>query len=192
MKLIIIIILTCFITPAFAQEKFSDTLYSGKANNDVLNFKIDNGSVIWQKIYKTNYSKEEIINHFKKSGFIKNLELSEDLLTGEIKNIEADYAGAGYRKMSTPMVLLSENISAFVSIQFKETRYRVTVKQIKFATMLETTLSKIGETIPIERYALRKKNTIFKNDFLGDPCNILDYTFNKIFEIKEKAEDEDW
>ena len=64
---------------------------------------------------------------------------------------------------------------------------------MKLENKIETPLSKIGEIEPIETYALKKKNTIFKPGFLSDPATILNHTFNKIFEKREmKKEDENW
>ena len=91
------------------------------------------------------------------------------------------------------MFLISDKITGSVTIDFKDGKYRATIKHMKMENKIATPISKIGETEPIETYALKMKNTIFKSGFLTDPAIILDYTFNKIFEKKEmKKEDENW
>lgn len=77
-------------------------------------------------------------------------------------------------------------------IDFKEGKYRVTIKNMKLTNFLESPISKVGESEPIETYALKKKNTVFKDIFLKDAVTILNYTFNKIFEQTSKEEDDNW
>ena len=50
MKFIITIVLTCVIFSLYAQEKYNDPLYPESNTVNATNFKIDNGSLVWQKI----------------------------------------------------------------------------------------------------------------------------------------------
>ena len=147
---------------------------------DSMNFKIIDGEVVWQKVYESKDSINQIIKRL-------------NVLTAIIKDLDADYKGAGFSRGMAPMFLISDKITGSVTIDFKDGKYRATIKHMKMENKIATPISKIGETEPIETYALKKKNTIFKSGFLTDPAIILDYTFNKIFEKKEmKKEDENW
>ena len=89
------------------------------------------------------------------------------------------------------MYLISDRLTCFVLIEFKKEKYRVTVKNMQLINVLESPISKVGESEPIETYALKKKNTAFKDMFLKDAATILNYTFNKIFDISKNVEDDD-
>lgn len=175
MKSLLTLIITFLCIHSFAQE----------------NFKIDNGSLIWQKVYETTLSTEAIVKQLKSDGNIKNIDFTDNLLTGEL-DIPANYKNAGYSEMSIPMYIPRNNIVCFVTIDFKDGRYRATLKNIKLKATMEDPLTKIGETSNLDSYALRKKNTEFKAQFLNVPNKIYDYTFNQIFEMNEKTDNDNW
>lgn len=72
--------------------------------------------------------------------------------------------------------------------EFKDKKYRVTIKNIKFVQKYDDPLTKMGEVTEIETFALAKKNTEFKNGFLKKPSKILNYTFLKTTEFKNNIE----
>lgn len=103
-----------------------------------------------------------------------------------------DFKGYSVSEMSTLMYVSRSYVKAFALIEFKESRYRVTLKNIKFVQKYEDTLSKQGEISNIELYALKKQNTEFKSNFLNKPSKIMDFTFQKITELKRVAEENKW
>lgn len=158
---------------------------SAQENN---NFKIENGALIWQKVYESKFSPEDISNQLKSKGVVKHVNLSNNMLTGDI-NTQANYKGAGFREMNIPMFVPRNDISCSVTINFKEGRYRVTLRNFKLIANTEDPLTEIGETSTLETYALKKRNTAFKDNFLGAPSQIYNYTFNNIFLIKDTKND---
>lgn len=88
MKFIITIVLTCVIFSLYAQEKYNDPLYPESNTVNVTNFKIDNGSLVWQKIYESKLTPTAIVKKLKQMGKLRTL-TSENLLTGEL-NIPAE------------------------------------------------------------------------------------------------------
>lgn len=160
---------------------------SAQENN---NFKIENGALIWQKVYESKFSPEDISNQLKSKGVVKHVNLSNNMLTGDI-NTQANYKGAGFREMNIPMFVPRNDISCSVTINFKEGRYRVTLRNFKLIANTEDPLTEIGETSTLETYALKKRNTAFKDNFLGAPSQIYNYTFNNIFLIKD-TENNNW
>lgn len=175
-QLFLIVIITLYSLPAFCQ----------KDNN----FKIENGALIWQKVYESKLSPEGISNQLKSKGVVKHVGLSNNMLTGDI-NTQANYKGAGFREMNIPMFVPRNDISCSVTINFKEGRYRVTLRNFKLIANTEDPLTEIGETSTLETYALKKRNTAFKDNFLGAPSQIYNYTFNNIFLIKD-TENDNW
>jgi hypothetical protein len=76
--------------------------------------------------------------------------------------------------------------------EFKDKKYRVTFRNIKFVQKYDDALSKMGEITDIENFALSKKNTEFKSSFLKKPSKILNYTFSEVTEFKNDIENNKW
>ena len=156
------------------------------------NFEIENGQVLWQKVHETDLTKEQLIGQIKSSGQFENVSENEESLTAEINQLSMDFKGYGISEMSTPMYVSRSYVKAFALIEFKEKRYRVTLKNIKLVQKYEDALSKEGETTDIELYALKKRNTEFKSNFLNKPSKIMDFTFKKITNFKEVTKEDKW
>ena len=155
------------------------------------NFKIDNGKLVWQKVYETELTKNELIGELKSSGNFKNIEENENGILTEIENLSLDFKGYGSSEMSTPMYIARNSVNSFVQIEFKEKRYRVTIKNIKLTRKYDDALSEQGEITDIEVFALKKRNTKFKSSFLKKPAKIINFTFEQITELK-KTEKDKW
>lgn len=156
------------------------------------NFKIENGQVIWQKIYETDSTKEQLIGQIKSSGQFENISENGESLTAEINQFSMDFKGYGVSEMSTPMYVSRSYVKAFALIEFKEERYRVTLKNIKFVQKYDDALSKEGETTDIELFALKKRNTEFKSNFLSKPSKIMDFTFQKVTDFNGVVKEDKW
>jgi hypothetical protein len=147
------------------------------------NFKIEDNKVIWQKVFDTELNFNEICQAIKESGNFENIEIGENKTTTQLKIFVIDYEGAGYRTMNTSMYITYFNYTGFAIIEFKDNKYRITLKTIQL---------KKGATIPdvpmmedtdIEFYVL--KNGQFRKSFLRDDCKIFEYNFNKKFNFKK-------
>ena len=174
----IILRLTVFITPLIA---------SGQVVN---NFNVQDGTLIWQKIYETNLSTEDLNSYFSDSGLFGDLKSTDKAISGEIKLIDADFKGAGYKEMTTPIYISRSHFTGFLKIEFKDQKYRVTVKNIKMIQKYSDPLSEKGEIESIETFAVNKKGEL-KYKFNKAPSKILDYTFLNLFTVK-KATDDNW
>ena len=156
------------------------------------NFLIENGQVIWQKVYETDLTNEELIGQIKTSGPFENVSENNESLTAEINQLSMDFKGYGVSEMSTPMYVSRSYVKTFVLIEFKEKRYRVTLKNIKFVQKYEDALSKEGETTDLELFALKKRNTEFKSSFLNKPSKIMDFTFQKVTDFNGEVKEDKW
>ncbi|MEN8187870.1 MAG: hypothetical protein ABFR05_12140 [Bacteroidota bacterium] len=112
-------------------------------------------------------------------------------MTAEINELSLDFKGYGASEMSTPIYIARSYVKSYFIIEFKENRYRVTIKSIKLVQKYDDGLSKEGEISDMELYALKKRNTEFKSSFLKKPSKIINFTFQKITNFKE-ADEEKW
>lgn len=193
MKNLFILLIALFCVNICIAQKDYDPIYGAPKNKkvDTQGFKISNGKLIWQKVYECKDSINQIVSNLKRGGILKGIEISDGTVTGSLKNIDSDYKGAGFSRGLTPMYLISDRLTCFVLIEFKKEKYRVTIKNMQLINVLESPINKIGESEPIESYALKKKNTAFKDTFLKDAATILNYTFNKIFDTNKNSENDD-
>lgn len=162
------------------------------AQENVNNFIPDNNKIIWQKVFETNLDKTELVNLIKESGLFENYEIEDDKILGQMIPVDADFKGAGYGEMSTPMYIARSFFDGYVIIEFKEARYRVTVKNIMLTQQYDDGLSKEGEKTTIETYAIKSGKNEIKNAFSKSPSIILDYTFTNIFNFKRSETNDQW
>lgn len=156
------------------------------------NFQIINGGLIWQKVFNTKMTKEDMITTIKKSGLIEIVEIKNDQLIGHFRKVTLDYRGFGSSEMSTPIYISRNFLNTFVIIEFKENRYRVTIKNMQLIQSFDDNTSNFKETTELEFYALRKRNTEFKKAFLKKPARIINYTFNKLLNFEKKVTEDKW
>jgi hypothetical protein len=131
------------------------------------NFKIENGSLYWQKVYQ----KDSLMN-------VIDLYMNAGNLTGDLKPFEADFKGAGYSEMKIPMYVPRTEIHGIISIETKKDRYRITIKDIKLVQSYDDGLSKKGDETALSFFAI-KDNTSFRPNFLKSAIIIYNFTFQK-------------
>ena len=156
------------------------------------NFQITNGRLIWQKVFNSKMTKEDLISTIKKSGLIEIVEVKNKELIGYFRKVPLDYKGFGSSEMSTPIYINRNQLNTFVLIEFKENRYRVTIKNMQLIQSFDDNTSNFKETTELEFYALRKRNSEFKKAFLKKPAKIINYTFNKLLNFEKQVTEDKW
>lgn len=159
----------------------------------VNNFFFETNEVYWQKVYETTLSSDKMSSLISESGLFEKVDVSENgKFSGNINLIGADYRGAGYSEMNTPIYVARSFFSGFVVIEIKEGRYRVTLKRILLSQKYDTPISEMGEMKSLETYAIKKGKSEFTPGFMKIPSKILDYTFSNLFLFNEKSDQDDW
>ena len=164
------------------------------------NFKIVNNNTLeWVKIYETNLSADQIKESLIKSGMFKVEDKTENYIQLTFDGLAADYRGAGYNKMGMTGYVVMNDLKASVIVEFKPGRYKVTINNIDlmqkedrsdYITKDISMDSSKDTKEDLERFAINKKGA-FAGSFINKASKVYDYTFNKLFEIKEAATD-DW
>lgn len=180
-RLLVLIFLTVASLGSFAQSQEA-----------VNGFLAVDREVVWQKVYETPLSFKEISDEVVNSALYANYVIEENRITGDMRPIDADYKGAGYAYAETPVYISTSSIYGFVTIEYKEGRYRVTLRKIFFAQKFDYMLAEKGERISIETYCSKNSNGELRPAFTKAPSKILDYTFSKRFDFNKKQNSEDW
>lgn len=156
------------------------------------NFKIDNNEIVWQKVYDTSMSIDtiltfdQLVTNVKNSLLFEKIEISDNKILGELNQFNALFKEAGYNEMNCPMYIARNHIKCSVILDYKEGKYRVTVKKISLIQAYSDPISEIGQISSLNDFALRKGNTEIKPMFKKAASTILDYTFTKMFRFEKK------
>lgn len=156
------------------------------------NFSIKNGVLIWQKIYDTELSKEQLIHAIRSSGDFSNISVYKDNLIAEISELSLSHkeynAIAGVK---APHYAIHKYLKSYVVIDFKENRYRVTIKSIKF-TPKDFSLEFGSRIFEAEEIFLDSTTGNFNNRFLKKGSKIMDFTFQKITDFTKQPTLSEW
>lgn len=151
------------------------------------NFLIDENELIWQKVYEIKSSPEDFKNELLKNLEFGDIEIGNDQIITTVNNLKIDYKGYGASEMFTSMYIPRNNYNALAIIEFKENRYRITVKDIMAIADYSDGLTQQGEKTKLERFAMNRNG--LKKRFIEKDAPIFDYTFNKLFEQKKETSD---
>ncbi|PXY02349.1 hypothetical protein DF185_06790 [Marinifilum breve] len=165
--------------------------FSGYSQEREFYFKNVRGEVTWQKVFESELQKSAIKEYFQNSGLFKEIEFTENGLTGELRLFEPDHRGAGYSVFKASDLIYEYYHSAFVSIQFKESRYRVTINKITLTKKNDNSSGSQGSIELLNGHAITNKG-LFGRLFIKNSVPIYDYTFLKMFEPKNIGSDDDW
>lgn len=143
--------------------------------------RIENGSVIWQKVYDGRLDQTNLFRNLSGAGYFLDIIETEGYVTCYLRPMNLEYTPLGYRHGLLPIYLSNGKMTAFVTIQIKEDRYRVTVERIIF------NLDRQGDT-SLEAMALKENNhSQFKDSFQEEgPMAILNYNLGLIFDSINK------
>ncbi len=95
-------------------------------------FKVENNNIVWQKVFRTEASINDVHQALQLKGDVNRLKIEEDVLFFELTfDNKQDLHQYGYRRGSYPSYLgLGGKYSGYV--QVKDGRYRVTVNNVQF------------------------------------------------------------
>jgi len=179
-KILTLKLLMAFVfTTAFGQESIN-------------NFQVYNSEIIWQKVFETAFTFEDLIEKVKDSGLLDKMEIGNNKISGEFKEIGADFKGAGFTEMGTPMYLSRSHFTGFTILEFKDGKYRLTLKKIVLTQKYSDPLSEQGEKKSLELYGLKSGKDEMTNAFIKSPSLILNHTFLKKFDFKDSQTKKNW
>jgi hypothetical protein len=159
------------------------------------NFIAKNNKVSWQKIYETNYSPEQILAKLKTVSYFYDISNNDNTITLKFKDLKVKYRDMGYSPGNMSMYIGNGVFIGGVTIDLKEGKYRVTVNNIMydFSYLSIATMSDVQTRNNLEEVALKRGSNEFKNGFLKRDSEVLNYTFNDIFDISKYTKtDDNW
>ncbi|HCE54390.1 MAG TPA: hypothetical protein DER05_05025 [Lutibacter sp.] len=178
-----LILISLFVLPFLGIAQDSDT--------EFLNFKIDtNEELIWQKVYESNMTLEELQQYFTNESFTANIKLIDDKFSGQSNGKKLGASKTSQWKTMGANLFFD----AYIIVDFKEGRYRVTLTDMKFSAVQKYNLwmggtQNLGTTF--EDFFVRK-GRIWQKKVVENSLTLYDKEFDDVFTLKENIIKEDW
>ena len=172
MKKLLLLLLVSLSASVYSQDTF-------------LNFKIFNDRIIWQKVYETSFSTQEVIDYFKIFGNISIAEQTESRIIGSSSGNKIDFNK--YKGSKIGNTIFDDDLAYKVIIDLKDKKYRVTILDIQFTKGGGIMIDGWGNTgnrssIIDNKYI---KDNRCKNAFSRDGSVSLDKFFIDKFSVKK-------
>jgi len=159
------------------------------------NFKIEGSEFIWQKIYNTELTFDNIISELRAKGelVIDDVNNEDSSVSGNFSEIRPDVKGSGLKDMSTPMYASRTVMSGNFRVDYKDNRYRVTVSRVKVVFMNQAQLNRTVNDYSWLAYFAVANNKIDPK-FIKKGSKAFDFTFNRMFDtsIPVLKSNDDW
>lgn len=137
------------------------------------------GDLVWEHIYETDMTSAELHKSLYISSCFTDIERVDDTFyLAKISGCKVDYEKYGFKRMQIPICISNNNIGlATAIIQYKEGKYKVTIKHINLASITSMSYGKLRDYAVINR---RQLDPDFKQ--------YLDNLYHPIFENLCKLE----
>jgi hypothetical protein len=179
-RIIVLCVVFTLCCAAYGQD---DVYYQPEKTQKTLehHFKIVDGKVIWQKVFDYNDT-INVRDLFIEKNILTDVAETNQKMIGKLKPLKFDYKSAGFKLMSTPIYILSSDLTGNVSVETKEGKYRITIDNFILTSNMDGGFIKKGEESNYEFYALNK-NKEFRNTTLKFDFFILEPQLNKLFTV---------
>ncbi len=138
------------------------------------NFKAENNSLTWEKVYESDLTSEEIKDLLNKDATLHNL---AEGFTGQSSPEKIKCS-------PTTPIYMRDKVQFFAKIEFKEGRYRVQVSKLEFTPSVTIELGGVRTSesqVPIEDYQLKKNGDLRTGKMHNNSRACLDKYFSDKF-----------
>ncbi|MGM1056053.1 MAG: hypothetical protein ACQEWG_09225 [Bacteroidota bacterium] len=146
------------------------------------NFTTENNEVVWQKIYESELSKDDI----------KEIIEKDPVLTSVAENFIGVSVPVKLDCEQTQPIFMRDQIQYFTSIDFKEGRYRVTVSKIELLPSTTASLYGVETTnnpVPYNDYQVKKNGELRTGKMLQNSRECLNKYLQEKFNFKKSSDD---
>lgn len=150
------------------------------------NFRIENGALVWQKVYSTkdSCSIKAIINTLMQRGFSRDITVLDGDISCEFRIRRLEYKSLGYKHGQLQVYITNDEFTGFTTIQVKPDRYRVTVSRIRCHHPHYGTSG-------LEAFAVDGKR--FNTQFLERSAHVIDANLSALFDsLNNTLQNDDW
>ncbi len=166
----------------------------GHSQNQVAinNFYTENQELIWKKVFETQLTCEQLYSKAKDSGLFDKLEKDETKIRAELIYIDAEPLTSEHKPYYTPEYIVNNFIQAFILIETKPGKYRVTLKRIMLTEKSFDSLTNFGSHSYIEKHAFKYGKGQLTNNFIKHGSKLLDDSFSQKLDFNLLISDDNW
>lgn len=141
------------------------------------NFYVENGDIMWSKVFNKKPNTSQL------AAQLSNVVKLDNSINGRLIDLRIDYKAQGYKRMKMP-IFVTYPYCADVQIEFKDDRYRVTIRNIKFENY-QTAMNALAEKSydSLGLFLLDQNNNIKTNKTTALGLSVIDVDFTKRFSI---------
>lgn len=179
-RIFTILSLLLLVHTAFSQSQLWNNFYK---DNVLL-------KIYWQQVINTDLTFDELVFEIKASGNFQDIEVFNNKVIAQIRPFEVNYMNSGYTVSVIPDFILTGNISAMVVFEYRDNKYRVTIRNI--VRHYNTTVYYFYRMAvdPIEGKVMNRKNELKEETFMT-VTSILNQEFqNRV--ILNRPYDQKW
>ena len=154
-------------------------------NAQTNNFTVADSKAIWQKVYETELSYEDIFNLILNNGSFTDVIDNDGKITCRILSEVINFKSLGFKRSELPIYALASTFTSFCTIQVKDGRYRATVENIILTENTSGGILEKGTENPIETWAV--KNGAMTKMFSGVPSRFYDTYLTNKFTLQGKS-----
>jgi len=162
---------------------------SGYTQGKINSFKIEDGKLVWEKIFNTDLDFDQLVVAVKKTKLLSNIKVGENKITATVDSVRTNHCEAGYSFTECPHNISESIMSGVVELKFKTGAYKIDFRDIGFVSTKKGTG---GRRYSIEWYELRRRNTMFQSNFRDKTSKIYSYEFSKLFQFNKFISDDNW
>ena len=179
-KVFTVMLFSVFMQTAFCQTQLWNNFYK---DNVLL-------KLYWQQVVNTDLTFEELVFEIKASGNFQDVEVFNNKVIAQIRPFEVNYMNSGYTMSVIPEFIMTGNISAMVVFEYRDNKYRATIRNI--VRHYNTTVYYFYRMAvdPIEDKVMNRKNELKEETFMT-VTSILNQEFqNRV--ILSRPYDQKW
>lgn len=159
---------------------FLATITTATAQNFIFD---KNGGIMWQKVYITDMTSAELHKSLYFVGCLTDIRKVDDTFyIAALKRSTVNYEYLGYKRMQLPLYLVNSDVKGAAMIQYKEGKYKVTVKDVDLIPLANFDYGTLNDMAIAE-------DGYFTETFTTVAGEIYHQVFSKWFEL-EKITDE--
>lgn len=154
------------------------------------NFSVVDGELIWQRVYDTDRTRDDVLAAIVNDGRFSDVTEAGGTITCFLVPTDVDASSMGYDPFYLPTYLSNADITAFVTVQVKEGRYRVTLERFTLISTFDG-VHRLGDRYPLG--PLATKNGQLSKSFTKEACEVYDILFSECFSLQTKSYlDDEW
>jgi hypothetical protein len=147
-------------------------------------FKIINFELVWQRVFESQASSENLERYFRRSGIFKHIETGPNELSGFLSYFNAKGAEvSGILQPYTRNALFS----AFAVVDVKDGRYRVTIKKMMILNYYQDQNVKFS----YEDVVFKSRQYEIKPSFLNNEAKVMNEVLTRMFK-QNPEENDNW